>query len=272
MPGTDPIAAHEAWRAQRLAQVTGPVGNLALVDYQPVGADPEPVRGMPALVRREPGEAGVRVRATGPGLRIRTADDDQPVEEETLLPLLGPDGLPLLTAGTLTVDAFSLDGRDIELRRYDAAAPALTDFDGIETAAYDPSWIVPATFEAHTEPQRVPWAFTRETDSGHTKAVPGTLRTSIDGTEQVLTVFADGPALVLVFADATTGVDSYAPGRFLRLEAAEPGARVSLDFNRAIVPPCGFSDFYSCPIPPRENRLAVPVRAGELRARWRSDR
>lgn len=264
------IAAHDAWRAERLAQVTGAVGNLALVDYQPVGTEPEAVRRMPALVRREPGEPGVRVTSTGPGLRIRTAQGERPVEDETLLPFLQPDGLPLLSAGAMTADAFSLDGSDVELRLYDAQAPAFTDFDGIEAAPYDPAWALPATFEAHPEPQRVPWAFTRASDSGHTKAVPGTLHTTIGGTEHALTVFADGSALVLVFADSTTGDESYAPGRFLRVDPVASGGTITLDFNRAIVPPCGFSDFYSCPIPPAENRLAVPVRAGELRARWRN--
>jgi uncharacterized protein len=64
------------------------------------------------------------------------------------------------------------------------------------------------------------------------------------------------------FRDATTGHESYAVGRYVD---AEPlgGDRYALDFNRAYNPTCAFSSLYNCPIPPRENVLAVPVRAGE---------
>ncbi|GAA1726461.1 DUF1684 domain-containing protein [Microbacterium paludicola] len=262
-------SAHDAWREVRLQQVSGPAGNIALVDYQRVGEAPEQVRGLPATVHRVEGEQGVRVRALGE-LELVTADGAQAVAGEAFVPRLGADGLPLLRAGGITVDVFSLDGTGYELRIYDAHAPALADFEGIETAQYDPAWLVPAVFEAHESVQQVPWGFTRESDTGHTKAVPGTVHAEIGGTPYAFSVFADGPALVLVFADATTGVDSYAPGRFLRLDPVASGERLTLDFNRAIVPPCGFSDFYSCPIPPAENRVGVAVRAGELRARWRA--
>ncbi|GGM04487.1 DUF1684 domain-containing protein [Nakamurella endophytica] len=263
---TDPVAAHHAWQQERLAQVSGPVGNTALVDYQPVGAEDEPVRGLPATVRRVPGEAGVRLTPTGP-VELVTAEGSRPVDGETVVGFLGADGFPLLRSDDITVDVFSLDGSDVELRVYDAAAPTRLAFAGIEVAGYDPRWVVPAVFRSTGEVRRTPWTFTRTSDDGHTKAVPGTVETTIDGRDHRFTVFADGAHLVLVFADATTGRTSYAPGRFLRFPAVPDGARLELDFNRAIVPPCGFSDFYSCPVPPAENRIAVPVVAGELRAR-----
>lgn len=272
-PDPDPVAAHRAWQQERLAQVSGPVGNTALVDYQPVDAEETAIRGLPATVWRVPGEPGVRVRPTGE-LTLLTAAGAEPVTGETLVRSLGPDGFPLLRSGDITVDAFSLDGTDSELRIYDAAAPTRQAFAGIEVAEYDPAWVLPAVFHPAAAIQRTPWGFTRASDDGHTKAVPGTVAVTIDGVDHEFTVFADGHHLVLVFADATTGRTSYAPGRFLRFPApgpaagdADAGSTLVLDFNRAFVPPCGFSDFYSCPIPPPENRIAVPVTAGELRAR-----
>ena len=259
-------AAHDAWRQERLAQVSGPVGNTALVDYQPIGADPQDVRGLPASVRRVPGEDGVRITPTGP-VDLISADGLMPLDTETLVARLGPDGFPLLRSGDITVDVFSLDGADIELRIYDAAAPARLAFAGIEVADHDPAWVLPAVFRSAGETRATPWGFTRASDDGHTKAVPGTVETTVDGVDHAFTVFADGAFLVLVFADATTGRTSYAPGRFLRFPAVADGTTFTLDFNHAIVPPCGFSDFYSCPIPPPENRIAAPVVAGELRAR-----
>jgi len=64
------------------------------------------------------------------------------------------------------------------------------------------------------------------------------------------------------FRDATTGHESYAVGRYVDAESLG-GDRYALDFNRAYNPACAFSLLYNCPIPPRENVLAVPVRAGE---------
>ncbi|WP_240423215.1 DUF1684 domain-containing protein [Leucobacter sp. wl10] len=277
MMDAERAADREAWNqwieARRRA-VAGPVGNLALVAFQPVGVDPVDLPGFPAQARREAEEAGVRVRPTGAGLELATvaADVWEPVDEERFVARLGVDGLPLLRAGGRTADVFSLDGSDYEIRLYDAASPALAAFAGISAYEYDPDWRVSARLEAYEEHARVPWEFTRSTDTGHTKVVPGVIRAEIAGRGYELTAFADGGQLVLVFADETSGRESYAPGRFLRFDppAADfsGSGEVVLDFNRAFIPPCGFSDFYSCPIPPAQNRIAAPVRAGERRVLW----
>lgn len=275
-PDDQAHAAHLAWQTERLTQVSGPVGNTALVDYQPVGVDEATVRGLPATVRRVPGEDGIRLRPTG-DVTLLTADGATSVTGETFVARLGPDGFPLLRSGDITVDVFSLDGTECELRIYDAAAPTRLAFAGIEVVEYDPAWARPAVFRPAPAVERTPWGFTRASDDGHTKAVPGTVVTTIEGVEYEFTVFADGHHLVLVFADATTGRASYAPGRFLRFPApsgsdgqrgtdGESERPLTLDFNRAFVPPCGFSDFYSCPIPPPQNRVTAAIMAGELRA------
>jgi uncharacterized protein (DUF1684 family) len=212
------------------------------------------------------GEDGVRVRPTG-AVELLTADGSRNLTAETSVARLGGDGLPLLRSGAVTVDVFSLDGADVELRVYDADAPTRLAFAGIEVADHDPAWVVDAVFRSAGGIRATPWGFTRAADDGHTKAVPGTIEATIGGVGYAFTVFTDGDHLVLVFADATTGRTSYAPGRFLRVPAVPDGAAVTLDFNRAIVPPCGFSDFYSCPVPPAANRITVAVDAGELRAR-----
>ena len=72
-----------------------------------------------------------------------------------------------------------------------------------------------------------------------------------------------GRELFFVFADRTSGHGSYPAGRFL--DAAWPGAdgKVVLDFNRAYNPPCAFTLFATCPLPPPENRLDLAINAGE---------
>ncbi|RLP84137.1 DUF1684 domain-containing protein [Mycetocola lacteus] len=264
----DPAVAHAAWQTERLSQVSGRTGAAALINYVPLDATEQKITEFPLSARRIQAEAGVRVRAHTDGITLRTSAGITELAPgvETLVDRLGSDGLPLIEFGRFTIDAFSLDGTDVELRIYDAEAENLRTLTGIETNPYDPAWVLTGTFHAGEPDARVPWGFTRESDNGHTKAVPGTIAIRVGEADYSLLVFADGPALVLVFADATTGSISYAPGRFIRLDPVPDGDPIVLDFNRAFVPPCGFSDFFSCPIPPAHNRIAAAVIAGENRA------
>jgi uncharacterized protein len=78
---------------------------------------------------------------------------------------------------------------------------------------------------------------------------------------------SDGPeitSLFLPFRDATTSQESYGAGRYLEVEEeSADGGRVVIDFNLAYSPWCAYNEQYSCVLPPEENRLSVPVRAGE---------
>ena len=76
----------------------------------------------------------------------------------------------------------------------------------------------------------------------------------------------DDPHLFLPFRDATSGTESYGAARYIDLEV-EHDDEYALDFNYAYNPHCAYSDEYVCPLPPRENWLSVPVRAGEKKYR-----
>ncbi len=91
----------------------------------------------------------------------------------------------------------------------------------------------------------------------------GRFRFEVDGQPAVLTVYAseDGDAFV-PFADATSGTETYGAGRYLELDY-HGGNRFHVDFNQAHNPWCAYSPEFSCPIPPEDNRLLVPIRAGE---------
>src|SRR5690606_19990472 len=97
-------------------------------------------------------------------------------------------------------------------------------------------------------------------------AEAGTLRFTLDGEPLVLhayrglTITAD--SLFVPFRDATSGTESYGGGRYLYVPLPV-GETVALDFNAATNPYCAYSPAYACPIPPEENTLAVPIRAGE---------
>jgi uncharacterized protein (DUF1684 family) len=221
---------HARWRRDRVASVTSPQGNLALIEtrWYPAG------RAIPAADLRESGD-GVTITT------LRRTDLDTGLPQEGL-------------------------------RRWDAHSSAIAGFTGIDTYPYDPAWTVTGRYTPLDPDHSVPFEHMR--DNGRTRdlAVPGRIDIEIGGTAYGLHAFDDDGTLLLVFADPTNGVETYDAGRFLFVQrdadryAAE--GEVTLDFNRAFVPPCGFSDQYNCPFPPPANRIGVPVRAGEKRPRF----
>jgi uncharacterized protein (DUF1684 family) len=94
----------------------------------------------------------------------------------------------------------------------------------------------------------------------------GTLKFSIKGQRMQLTAFSEVgqrmSRLFVPFADATSGEETYAAGRYMELDPTATGIYV-IDFNGAYHPFCYYNEEYDCPFPPAENRLAVPIRAGE---------
>jgi uncharacterized protein (DUF1684 family) len=95
----------------------------------------------------------------------------------------------------------------------------------------------------------------------------GTLKFTLQGQELTLTAFVDAAQndvrrLFVPFGDLTNGNETYPGGRYLDLDRTATGI-YDLDFNRAYNPFCVFNEKYDCPLPPRENRLRVPIRAGE---------
>jgi hypothetical protein len=90
----------------------------------------------------------------------------------------------------------------------------------------------------------------------------GKVRVPISDQEVQLTIYANGDTFFLPFVDALAGSETYGAGRYLDPKLQEDG-RVLIDFNLAYNPYCAYNDQWSCPITPVENRLAVPVGAGE---------
>jgi len=95
----------------------------------------------------------------------------------------------------------------------------------------------------------------------------GTLEFSLKGQPLTLTAFVPAASqtmdrLFVPFTDMTTGTETYAAGRYLDLDRTATGI-YNLDFNRAYIPYCYYNPTYECPFPPRDNRLPIPVHAGE---------
>jgi hypothetical protein len=94
---------------------------------------------------------------------------------------------------------------------------------------------------------------------------PGYVEFELHGQKLRLTPVEESPnELSFIFRDLTAGKETYGSGRFLDTELGKDGT-VVLDFNQAYNPPCAFTPYATCPLPPKENRLAVRIEAGELK-------
>lgn len=210
------------WRASRVAKVTGPTGNLALIEtrWQDGGSEislEEALGGQPSTVqvtREQRKDFNGKVVATG-------------------------------------------------IRLWDSNSPSIQAFQSIDAYPYDPHWVLKAKFIPHSAAQPVPFEFVKDNGGTRDLAVPGEIQITIEGVEYTLHAFDDEGTLILVFADPTNGVESYAAGRFLFVTREAGTDEVIIDFNRAFVPPCGFSFSYNCPLPPTQNRIHIAIRAGE---------
>ena len=145
----------------------------------------------------------------------------------------------------------------------DPEAPARKAFRGVARFPVDPAWRVEAEFVPYATPQTR--AIPTVLGTSEPMSAPGLLRFRLKGRAFTLEPLIEDPAhpeLFIIFRDASSGRDTYPAGRFLYAAMPKDG-KVVLDFNRAYNPPCAFSHFATCPLPPKRNDLPISVRAGE---------
>ena len=148
------------------------------------------------------------------------------------------------------------------LRVWDAESEGIRDFGGIDAFDYNPEWVITAKWTEIEGGSTVGVEHLKDEGKPRDKVVPGEITFTKGGIDYNLAAFKEGRALLLVFADATNGDSTYSVGRFLMVAPNSDGS-ITLDFNRAYLPPCGFSYNFNCPLPPKQNRFAVPIEAGE---------
>lgn len=158
-------------------------------------------------------------------------------------------------------------------RVWSPTSPARDAFEGIDVFPFDEDWVLRGRYEVAALDRRVAFAHQKDGDRLREWDARGDVVVTVGGEEYRLAVFdaGDDDFAQVVFADATSGVSTYAAGRFLfvalpanwrDLDAGE-SMPVEVDFNRAVVPSCAFSAHMNCPLPPASNRITVAVEAGE---------
>ncbi len=273
MPAPDDHSARvERWRKLRDERLRSPGGWLALVGLywltegeNHFGAHPAnqivlhghgmPPRAGSLLLRdgrvRLLPHADAPLRINGaPAVEMDLADDSK--GDPTILEL-GALRLHLIRRG-----------ERMGLRVRDHEAPALRSFAGMRHFPLDEGWRMTARFEAAAPGARL--EIMDVTGAQSTDPTPGTVVFERDGATWRIDALDGGEKgeLWLIFGDATNGNRTYGGGRFVYTEPPAADGSVVVDFNLAYNPPCVFSTFATCPLPPPQNRLALRIEAGEL--------
>ena len=272
--GDDPQAERALigeWRAQRVAALTSDDGWLTLAGLFWLkdgdntfgrGADNALVLDNPALAER----CGT-FTMSGHAVRFTAAPasgvmhDGEPVSSLELA--ADTSGNPtVLASGTLRFFVIERAG-NLGVRVRDLNNPHRTQFEGLSYFPVSTGWVFEARFEPYQPAHRVRiiniLGMEQEYES------PGAVVFAKDGREWRLDAVLEAPGdreLFIMFADATSGHETYGAGRFLYVPLPTAG-RTRLDFNKAYNPPCALNDFATCPLPPLQNHLKLRVEAGE---------
>ncbi len=263
----------ETWRAQRVERLKAPNGWLSLIGLHwlkdgrnSVGSakdnDVVLAKGPAHLgaVTVKDGKATIeldaKAGATIDGKKAKSAELLDDSHEK-------PTTIAFGTASFYLVDRSGKKG----LRVKDSAAETRTHFLGIDNYPIDASWRVEAKWEPFTPAHSLDIPTVLGTVDK--MPVPGKAVFTRDGkTYELLPVLEepDAKEVWFIFADRSSGKETYGSGRFLYADMPKDG-RIVIDFNKAYNPPCAFTPYATCPLAPPENRLDLSVTAGEKKYR-----
>lgn len=267
------LSEENLWRMQRQERLTRPDGWTSLIGLHWLSLKSHYV-GSSA-------DSGIRLMLGPPTLGVVTRNDDQvffsPASREGITvdgqPISGRVALKDDRDGAPSVIGFD-QGKGLmtliwrggrhALRVKHADAESRTKFAGLEYWPADRNWRVTAKYVANPPGKTLPIA----TIIGTTEDTPnpGALEFQRDGKTYRIEALDQGEAtLSLIIADRTSGHDSYGAGRYIDVPKPDAKGEVVIDFNRAYNPPCAFTPFATCPLPPNENRLDLAITAGEKR-------
>ena len=253
------VSEIQAWRADRETRLKAPDGWLTLVGLfwimdgtSTIGSDPSSDVPLPVALPKDVGTIELKDRrarftpARGVALKAGALiDDNQPNFEPMKL---GSVSFYLIERG----DRYGIRVKDTQ-------SPARANFAGLDWYPPDPSWNV----EAKLTPSPHKVTFDTEVGVKQDGDSPGYLEFERGGQHYRVEPVKEDDELFLVIRDATSGKTTYAASRFLYASLPDEQGRTRLDFNKAYNPPCVFTEYATCPLPPMQNRLSTPIEAGE---------
>jgi uncharacterized protein len=260
----------EDWRKERVAKLTTPDGWLTLIGLHFLKDGANTVgsaKDNDVVLAQGPAHFGVATVADGKVTFALADGVDAKIDGESVrqAPLREPAGKikpALVTAGTVSLFAIERGGKKA-LRVRDSAAERRAQFLGLDYFPIDPAWRIEARWEPFEVSKMMP--ITNMLGQTGPAPIPGRAVFERDGKKFELLPIDEGPdtPLFFVISDATSGHETYPACRFLYVDRPKAGETFVLDFNRMENPPCAFTPFATCPLPPKENRLPFAVNAGE---------
>ena len=192
--------------------------------------------------------------------RIEGTADGNPISSTIELLSDDPGPATKVSSGSQTFYVIKREDR-LGVRLKDSHSPARLNFSGEKWYPVDSNYKLTGTFEPFATPQEI--EIPNILGGNFKMKSPGIVKFHLNGKEFALQpVIENDKQLFFIFKDETAGGETYGAGRFLYTDNPLNG-QVVLDFNKAENPPCAFTDFATCPLPPEQNRLAVAITAGE---------
>src|SRR5690348_386996 len=274
----DYLVSVEQWRARRIARLTAPDGWLSLIGLHWLEPGPKTLGSAAEnaiVLAKAPTHLGVVERRADGTLSLQLASgsgaliDGEAKSQATLRDDRDPNPTRV-SFGSLNFVVLDRGGRKA-LRVRDADAETRTRFSGIESFPVDPAWRIVADWIPFDPPQTLETA--NVIGQMERYPVPGRAVFERNGHRHELLPVIEVPGdeqLFLIFADGTSGRETYGAARFLYADPPRDG-KIVLDFNQAYNPPCAFTAFATCPLAPPENRLDLRVAAGEKKYQKRGD-
>jgi uncharacterized protein (DUF1684 family) len=181
------------------------------------------------------------------------------------------DRATILTFGSITFQIIKR-GDKLGLRVKDSQNPDRLNFKGTEFYPTDVNWRVDAQFEPYNPPKPMP--ITNVLGMESSESSPGAVNFEVNGRLYRLDAVSEKnePRLFMIIADQTSGKETYPAGRYLYVGPPDASGHLIIDFNKAYSPPCAFTKFATCPLPPRQNRLPLAISAGEKYERHATSR
>jgi uncharacterized protein (DUF1684 family) len=276
-PGDGAYATEiEAARSQRVARLTAPDGWLTLIGLHFLQMGDNTVgsaKDNTVVLAKGPAHLGKVTLAVDGRIDVALAPDaDARVNGRTVLSaeLFYGEGKPTVVSFG-TVNFFVIErGGKMALRVKDSEAERRTHFLGLDFFPTDPAWRIEARWVPFEQPREI--SIANVLGQVSPAIVSGKAVFERGGTAFELLPIEDGDGgpLFFVISDLTSGKETYAAARFLYADPPVDGKLV-LDFNAAQNPPCAFTPFATCPLPPKENRLPFAVTAGEKNYRGGHD-
>jgi uncharacterized protein (DUF1684 family) len=147
------------------------------------------------------------------------------------------------------------------VRLRDLEADLVRSFSGIETFPINEDWRIEAKFDEYKPPKEI--EIPNILGTIEKEKSPGAILFMKGSKEYKLDVTDAGNSYFIVFADLTSGNETYGAGRFLYVDKPDSSGEIYIDFNKAYNPPCAFTKYATCPLPPKQNHLKLEITAGE---------